>query len=322
MNDELIERALRGEASEAELIELVAWRRAAPEHERHYRRTQRLIAAARALRTDAAASPTRPSAATIIAAASASSPAATARLRRPRLRLGRLAPWAVAAAAVLVAVLNLRDGGESRNWVPAEIITGAAELATVRLADGTVVRLAPSSRLRVEAGRAREVRLDGRALFAVTKQPGEPFRVRTQLGTARVLGTRFELATDQAELRLRVLEGRVALDAPRNRVEVGAGEESGVRDGVAARPTQSAATDVEPAWAGRFLAFQATPLRDAVRRIERLYQVSVVVSNPALATATITATFTDRSLDDVISVVCEVLSANCSVRDGVVSIGI
>src|SRR5690606_41670524 len=51
--DALIERALSGEASEEELARLAAWRGAAPENERQYRRTERLARAARAPRAAA-----------------------------------------------------------------------------------------------------------------------------------------------------------------------------------------------------------------------------------------------------------------------------
>ncbi|MGH7576103.1 MAG: DUF4880 domain-containing protein, partial [Longimicrobiales bacterium] len=180
MTDDLIERALRGEASEAELAELVGWRRASPEHEQHYRRTERLIAAARTLRADPVAP--RPSAALIIAGSAAGGMAARALVVARRSRLERAAPWAVAAAAVLVAVLNLGDRGSPPAGAPAEVVTGSTELATVKLGDGTVIRLAPSSRLQF-AGTAspgedggREVTLDGRAFFVVAKQPAErPF---------------------------------------------------------------------------------------------------------------------------------------------------
>jgi ferric-dicitrate binding protein FerR (iron transport regulator) len=273
---------------------------------------RKLIEATRTLRNAAADVPVRPPAAAIIAAADARN--FTAPQRRP----ARWLPWAVAAAAVLVAALNFGDR-QPTGWAPAEFVTGTAEPATVTLADGTVVRLAPSTRLQIEGSRVREVTLDGRAFFAVTKQQGQPFRVHTRSATANVLGTRFEMATDERGVRLLVLEGRVALDAPQNMVEVGAGEESGVRDGEALRPTAIGHRE-PPAWLGRFLAFQTTPLRDAAREIERLYAVRFMVTDSTLADATITATFTDQRLDQVIHVVCGVLSAQCATRDGVVTI--
>ena len=135
-----------------------------------------------------------------------------------------------------------------------------------------------------------------------------------------MLGTRFELASDAESLELPVLEGRVALRTQRGQVEVAAGEESGVRDGTVARPKRFATPVAVSAWVGTFLAFQATPLRDVAREIERVYKTPVTIVDTTLAVETITATFTDRPVQEVVNVVCSVLSARCEIRDGRVRI--
>lgn len=315
--DDLIDRASRGEATETELAELAAWRRASGENERQYRTTMRLLEAGRALQhVDVGLA--RPTAAEIIART-------TSRRRfAGTAAAARWAPWLIAAAAVLVAAVSLRTrfastGPAIPGWGATEVVTGATELATVQLGEGSVVRLAPSSRLRVLPGRERTVHLEGRAFFAVERMPRYPLRVRTTAGDARVLGTRFELATNENRLELRVVDGKVALSSGRERIEVAAGQESAVRNGTLVRPKPVAA----PAgtWVGNFLAFQATPLGEAAREIERVYGASVTIADSTLARETITATFTDRPLEDVVTVVCSVLSARCETRGGRVRIG-
>jgi ferric-dicitrate binding protein FerR (iron transport regulator) len=315
--DRLIERVVRGEASADERAELAAWRRLTPENERHFRRTERLIVAASERRPRGGVPP-RPSADALLAASAARTAAGRARGG------ARWLPWGVAAAAsaaALVAVLGVGEWGDDGPWAPAEIVTGATELATVTLGDGTVVRLAPSSRLRMEPDRPREVSLEGRAFFSVTQmEDGRPFRVRTPDATANVLGTRFELVTDSGGSRLRVVEGRVELGTSVNSVHVVAGEGSEVRDGAATPATRLPDQALAPGWLGSFLVFQATPLRDAARDIERVYGVRVDLEDAALADITVTASFTDRPLDNVVNVVCAVLNARCSTHDGVVTI--
>jgi ferric-dicitrate binding protein FerR (iron transport regulator) len=312
----LIERSLTGEASQKELEQLALWRRTSHENELEYQHTVRLVAAARDLQLPSAAIPTRPSAAAIITRARGVPHGSSA-----SARFARWAPWALAAAAILVAAVNLKLARRAGDVAPAEIVTGATELATVKLRDGTVVRLAPSSRLLVaDGGVGREVTLEGRAFFAVATLPGQPFTVHTSAASARVLGTRFQLATENGGVDLQVLEGRVALEAPRNRVEVRAGEQSGVRGGTAAHPTRLAAAENTTEWLGKFLAFQATPLSEAAREIERLYGVRINLPDSALAAATVTATFTDRPVADVLTVLCSILDAQCAARDGDYSI--
>ena len=140
-----------------------------------------------------------------------------------------------AAVAIGSRVSQRASTAEIPGWGASEVVTGANELATVKLGEGTVVRLAPSSRLRVLAGRGRSVALEGRAFFAVQRMAQYPLLVRTAAGDARVLGTRFELATDDGGLRLRVVEGRVALSTSREQAEVAAGQETTIKNGVVDR---------------------------------------------------------------------------------------
>ena len=314
--DELIDRARRGEASEAEVAELTAWRGASAENERQYRETVRLLDAARSLGhiPTTIAPPTAPE---IIARADSRRRFSGASV------VARWVPWAIAAAAAIVAAISLRSRravDEIPGWGATEVVTGATELATVKLGEGSVVRLAPSSRLRVLAGRERAVHLEGRAFFAIERMPQHPLRVHTAAGDARVLGTRFELATNANQLELRVVEGKVALSTQRDQVEVAAGEQSAVQNGTVTRPTAVATSAPIAAWVGTFLAFQATPLGEAAREIERVYHTPVTIVDTTLARETITATFTDRPVQEVVNVVCSVLNARCDVRDGRVRI--
>lgn len=310
--DELIDRARRGEATEAELRELAAWRSESPENERRYRATMRLIDAARAL-GHADPGMARPSSAEIIARTK------SRRRFSGVTAVARWAPWAIAAAAVVMAAVALRARTPSADSIPGwgatEVVTGVAELATVQLGEGSVVRLAPSSRLRVLAGRERAVHLEGRAFFAVQRLPRHPLVVHTVAGDARVLGSRFEVATNTDRLELRVLEGTVALSTARDRIEIGAGEAGEVRNGVVTRPARVTAPAVAT-WVGTFLAFQATPLGEAAREIERVYGTPVTIVDTTLARETITATFTDRPVQEVVNVVCSVLNAHCELQDG------
>ena len=315
--DELIDRARRGEASAEELSELTAWRGSSSQHERQYRDTMRLLAAGQSLAAD------RPNAPRLTADRILAGVAARANDGRVR-GVRRWTPWTIAAAAAIVAAVSFRtraagDAGIP-GWGATEVVTGATELATVQLGEGSVVRLAPSSRLRVLAGRERAVSLEGRAFFAVQRMANHPLRVHTAAGDARVLGTRFELAANADGLELRVVEGRVALSTDRDRIEVAAGEESGVRNGAVSRPTRAQPAPVAT-WTGTFLAFQATPLREVAREIERVYRTPVTIADSALGAETITATFTDRPLPEVVNVVCSVLNARCDVQASGVRIG-
>ena len=311
--DEIIDREQRGEASAAELQQLAEWRRASIANEHEYRRLVRMLAVTR----------------TLVSSLRTETPSAAAVLGRRRddvapavSKRARWMPWAIAvgaAAAGLVAGFVLpKTRLPAQSWGVADVATGTAEMTTVQLGDGSVIRLAPSSRLRVSASdSAREVTLDGRAFFVVAKMPDRPFVVHTTVGNARVLGTRFELATRERELQLVVVEGRVALSTQTGKVEVRGGEQSGVRDQQPLAPTPVANADRMEQWVGKFLVFQSTSVSDAAREVERMYGVRVVADS-VISRRTVTATFTDQTATQVLDVICSVVNAQCESKPGAV----
>ncbi len=95
--------------------------------------------------------------------------------------------------------------------------TGRGEHRTVALADGTRVTLDGGTRLSVRMGsQRREVALaQGEAFFDVAHDAARPFTVKTAEGSARVLGTAFDL-----ELSHERGPGRVELSVHRGRVRL------------------------------------------------------------------------------------------------------
>ncbi|HTE45297.1 MAG TPA: FecR domain-containing protein [Gemmatimonadaceae bacterium] len=310
--DEIIEREQRGEATPDEVQQLAEWRRASLTNEHDYRRVVRLLETARTLSADRHIAV--PSAASVLARAR---PAGEAIAMK-----SRWLPWLVGAAAaaglvVGIALQRRTAVATSPAWGFADVTTGAAEMTTVLLRDGSAVRLAPASRLAVNASdSAREVTLDGRAFFVVAKMANKPFVVHTAAGNARVLGTRFELSTHDRDLKLVVVEGRVALSSGDSSIVVRGGEQSGVSDRRTLAPQPVAHAEQMEQWVGKFLVFQSTPIRDAAREIERMYGTRIVIADSVVARRTVTATFTDQTSAQVLDVICSVINAQCETRAG------
>ena len=244
-----------------------------------------------------------------------------ARGRSARSRFGLFAGWATAAvfAATALVIWDARGsgaGGPDGGGLTQEFITGPGETAMVRLGDGSVIRLGPGSRLRNVDGSARAVVLEGEAFFSIAGNPAQPFRVTTPAGTARVLGTRFHLTAQLDELRVVVVEGTVALGTAAEEVQVGAGQAASLVEGrpglvLAAPPIEEAAP-----WLEGFIIFQDTPVALAIREIEQRYGAQVEAEDPVLLGRTLTMWFTSTSLDEVMTVICNVIDAQCSIGDG------
>ncbi len=239
--------------------------------------------------------------------------------RAPTQRPVRTRRWLLGGGALLaasLAVLLVRQPSPAEPE-PLVFTTESTESETVRLPDGTLVRLGPSSRLVVTS--ERSVELSGLAFFAVEHNPESPFDVVLPTGAVRVLGTRFEVRATTDSARVAVIEGHVEVQGVSEAVELRSGEATAVaRGGEPVRP-QDVAPERVASWMGRTLVFQRTPLDEAAAEIESMYGVQVRV-DPALAERTLTALFTDEPLDRLVPTLCRAVIASCTVTDTLVSV--
>jgi transmembrane sensor len=314
--DELVIRHLQGATSASEEAALRAWRAASPENERHFQELASVWAALAdyEARTDA------PPAAQLLAEAGTRR-ARPLRADWPRDSLSRrsLAVGAAVAATVLLALaagrlVEQRPSGSPPLIEPVEFATGAGQTLMAQLSDGTIVHLAPESRLQVtpRADR-REVTLYGRAFFGVISRPGTEFVVRGPYGAARVLGTRFEFSAEEGNARVVVLEGRVAFEAGGGEVQIEAGQMSAAAGNRPPSVTSMQQPDSLLAWMGRSLVFRETPLGQAAREIEARYGARVEIADTALAGETISGGFDNRNLTEILQAICQILDADCTI---------
>lgn len=313
-NDELLFRVLTGRARDTEEEMVEAWLRSAPEHQAQYRQLARVLGLA--VRADAYRHRSGVPRVEEVVARAAIQANRRAAPRRRKLTHRWLHRGFGIAALILVGFFGLTRVApwpSSRTAFGVdEFVTGTSETVTVGLRDGTVVRLAPKSRLRLLGeGARREVALTGRAYFAVARDEARPFRIRTTAGEVEVLGTRFDLQAENEDLRLVVVEGSVALTARGEDARVVAGEMGRVVKGNPLPVVKVTEPERLVEWVGRFLAFQETPFGEAALEIGRQYGVELDIQDAALAERTISAWFTDWTLDEVLDVVCTVVNAEC-----------
>lgn len=318
--DELIARALSGNLEPSEAVKLQKWRDMSDANERRYREFERLWE----LEMPAAVAgqqPLRPEVAAIMGEAERRRRTVPPMSRLPQQRERR---WlrrtgtAVAVAAALLLGLALPDlldrvaPGDALQGT--EVLAAGAGAATFVLSDGTVIRLAPHSRVALAPESAgRGVRLQGRAFFSVASDSLSPFTITTRAGEAVVLGTRFELMSEGDDLRLVVLDGRVGLGAGRDRIEVGANEVSHIVDGAA--PTLQRVPDARALldWPDGLLVFRATPFAEVARELERTFGVRFEAMERPLADRTVSGWFAEETFEEVLTAVCRATATRCSV---------
>ena len=244
-----------------------------------------------------------------------------------RHRMGRYAAAVTGVAAVFALLFaapwaRWSAGNGSAGLAVEELVTGAGETNTVLLSDGSVVRMGPESRLRISGNHQdREVILHGRAFFAVASNPDRTFRVVTPGGAVRALGTRFQVDANASDVQVMVLEGRVAVDGVGSQVEVGSGQMVRTQ-GHVLRPIEPAPTmsELSKGWLGRFLVFKNTPLSRAIEDLESMYGVNVVVTEAIVPEPTLTMWLAEPSLDHALTIICNVIDAECGVEGTTVTI--
>lgn len=319
--------ALLGEASDEELRRLRRWRDASADNEEVYQRLRRLWRRVEQLRSAASAG-RAPRAEEIIEIAEGPTHSVLELPSPRRLRSAVRSKSSVskrmrvAVAAALVAALG--TGAFVGAWLdrdlfgPRELVTGQNEVATVTLEDQTVVRLAPGSRVTFPSERgAREVSLEGRAYFAVSRLPGRPFRVRVSDGRIEVLGTRFDVESREGSLQVAVVEGSVGMSTRGKRVDVDAGHvaRSSAQDGPRVERVEDVFEVID--WLGRFLAFESTPLEKVAEEFRRRFGIRIELMDDALKDRTVTGWFADQSAYEMLAGICRAVDARCTVRNDV-----
>lgn len=252
----------------------------------------------------------------------------------PQLR--RIRPshsrWlSVAAAAVLVMAVsvgvflqrrNAPRGADVAEVAPSrEIATRRGERATIDLADGTHVILAPGSRLVIPGDydsprqRSRELALDGEAHFTVQHDSTRPFRVVTANAVAEDIGTAFVVSSypETNGTRVVVTEGSVALlrrSAAQALMVLAAGE-LGQLDS-AGTATRQSNVDVRSylAWTRDTLVFDGARLSTAIPQLERWFDLDITLADAPLAARRLTGSFAHGSAERLLQALSIALDVN------------
>ena len=199
----------------------------------------------------------------------------------------------LAAAAAILAVVA---GPELALHLRADHTTATAETRTLRLADDSVVTIAPDSAIAVSySDGARQVRLlSGEVYVEVTPDAARPFLVSTDSVQVTVLGTAFNVSQSDDGAEVGVAHGVVRVDqgggAEPAADALTAGEFVRVeRSGVVERGKQPASQI--GAWRQNQLIAQDQPLRDVLDRLRRYHAGAIVVTDGSLAEQPVTGVY-------------------------------
>lgn len=158
---------------------------------------------------------------------------------------------------------------------------------SITLPDGSLVWLNASSRLRFPTsftGSERVVELIGEGYFEIAQDVSLPFKVKVGQMEVQVLGTRFNIMAypDEPEIRSTLVDGAVKLYAEGSQVVLKPGQQGTFNDTRAGFRVKPAKTADVLAWMDGYFVFDNEDIAVMMRRIERWYDVDVVLS-PGIA---------------------------------------
>jgi len=209
-------------------------------------------------------------------------------VQRRAVRRPAWAPIAALAGGLATCVLALGFAWPQLQLMtvdPVRVQTPPGQIRTVVLADGSRVTLDGATQLEARIGaHRRAVRLvAGEAYFDVAHDAARPFIVSAPEGSARVLGTAFDLERGDGRLELSVHRGKVRL-APagliRRTADLTPGQQAFAKEGRLSRPRafDPSADD----WRSGWLETDGVTLAHLVERLNRASTTPIVINDHAL----------------------------------------
>ncbi|MBX3253142.1 MAG: FecR family protein [Chitinophagaceae bacterium] len=253
-------------------------------------------------------------------------------------RYSWLLPFSGIAAAVAIGIfffLNNTSAPENKAKQPAAkntVTTRKGSKSNIQLPDGTVVWLNADSKLTYDENfrdDLREAVLEGEAFFDVAKDEQKPFIIHTKTIDIKVLGTAFNVKAYETEpnTETSLIRGSVEItlhNSPEKKIILKPNEKLRVNNksleystGLNEVKAKSRPDDVdivvgkihfqkkdssalETLWIKNKLAFDAETLEEVMRKIERWYNVKVLMDVDESARATqYSAIFENESLAQV-----------------------
>lgn len=209
-----------------------------------------------------------------------------------------------AAIAVIFSLFRLYEDVSRQDIYYECIETTYGERKDITLPDGSMVILNSCSRLRYPTKftqQTREVRLQGEAFFDVAKDPDRQFVVSAGQFCVKVLGTAFNIKSyDMDEITsVKVDRGKVQIEMPEATMRLSAQERVEVNS---LRSTIKKHQDLyeTAGWRKGCLYFDATPIQDVARELEREYNCSIVFQEGQEFDNLISGEHDNQSLESVL----------------------
>lgn len=221
----------------------------------------------------------------------------SSKLAIPRKHLNTVNYWMVAAGFLLVFGLGMmmqyilpQKSQEQFSYLAeTRIEVPLGQMSNVVLPDGTTVHLNSGTKL-VYSGKfnsgERIVSLEGEAFFDVTKDQAHPFVIKTNLLDFKVYGTSFNIQAypEDNVINTALVEGSLGIIG-KNGSEITLlvpGENATYTEDDSKLKVGKVNLEMYTSWKDGLVTFRNEKLKDIARKIERWYNVEIVIKNARL----------------------------------------
>lgn len=233
-------------------------------------------------------------------------------LSKRTVMLKRIAGVAAAAAVGIFLYLS---------WLTSWTDYAAYDIAqTFTLPDSSSVTLAPGSTLSLQKHKdKRLVQMTGKVYFNVRHDDRAPFRVDAGSGFVKVLGTRFQVDS-QDPISVSVVSGKVLFSAIRSGEEalILTKGQSAVLDPAASKPVEITPKHPNPAaWATGEFIYDNTPLPEVLSELSEYYDVTLVAFDAGHSSGEsrrLSGEFSTSSLQEILNLINSALGTDIQIE--------
>ena len=212
----------------------------------------------------------------------------------------------VAASVIIIVGLGLLAYWIFGDHTKEMTVVAQKTVLNDTLPDGSVVTVNKGSSISYPSrfkGETRKVSLKGEAFFNVTPNKNKPFIISVNDVQITVVGTSFNVKTSNGKTEVVVETGLVKVTRAGKTVELRANEETLIEEKDSVLTKEKVSDQLYKYYRTKEFACDDTPLWKLVEVINEAYDSHVVIDNPALKNMSITTTFNNESLDQVLNVI-------------------
>lgn len=212
------------------------------------------------------------------------------------LKFYKLARYAAAflillgLGAFLQYVISGKSNQELTYLAETRIVVPAGQMSKVELPDGSTVQLNSGSTLLYSANYnsgERTVSLEGEAFFDVAKDQSHPFVVQTKVLDFKVYGTSFNIQaySEDDETNATLVEGSIGVSMKNGKelTKLSPGDNARYINNSKVLDVEKVNLDLYTSWKDGLITFKNESLKDIALKIERWYNVEIIIQNEKLA---------------------------------------